>query len=98
MRTLLSGPRKPKRPSRARTAHGTPDQCPQAPAPSFRPTPEMWGAVLELARMRRAGRTRAPLDNRHGQVETPALVRVYVLPPGERQHTLRAWQLTEAGR
>jgi hypothetical protein len=91
VRAALFGRRTPGR--RSRPAAPT-----QAPVSSLRPTPEMWGAVLELARIRRAGRTPAPPDSHHDQGEVPALVRAYVLPPGERQYTLCARQLAEAGR
>ncbi|GCB47864.1 hypothetical protein SNL152K_5177 [Streptomyces sp. NL15-2K] len=64
----------------------------------MQPSPEMWGAVLALARLRRAGRVPAPLDDQHGQDATHPLVRAYVLRPDERRRAPYAWQLTEVNR
>ncbi len=91
VRALLFGPRKPDTPTHA-------DQHQQAPVYAVQPSPEVWGAMLALARLRRTGHASAPQDDRHAQGDAHPLVRAYVLPPEERQHTLSAWKLTEASR
>ncbi|MCX4905452.1 hypothetical protein [Streptomyces sp. NBC_00878] len=91
MRALLFGPRKPG-------THSIPDQPAKAPAHAMQPSPEIWGALLVLARLRRAGRTPAPLDAVHAQGETSTLVRAYILPPEEHQQDFSVRQFAEASR
>lgn len=87
VRTVLFGPPKPIRRNRTRTAHTHFGQPPQAPVYAAQPTPGTWGATLALARLRRAGHAPA-LDCRPDRSETHPLVRIYVLPPIERQQAL----------
>ncbi|MCX4909664.1 hypothetical protein [Streptomyces sp. NBC_00878] len=73
----------------------------QARTYAVQPSPEVWGALLVLARLRRAGRNPVPTDvqhDQHDQAETSALVRAYVLRTSERQHALSARRFTEVSR
>lgn len=90
VRALLFGPRRP-------------DMLPHLDHPAQEPAhvvqaPEVWGALLVLARLRRSGRTPVPLDVHHDQDETGTLVRAYVLPTCERQQALFAGRFTEVSR
>ncbi|WP_143658977.1 hypothetical protein [Streptomyces sp. SA15] len=91
VRALLFGTRKPD-------GYTTPDQRTQAPAYAVQPSPELWGALLALARLRRAGHAPDPCGDQHDQDATHPLVRTYVLPLEERQPAPYVWQLVEASR
>lgn len=91
VRTLLVGLRKSDMSTR-------PDRPTHAPVQAVQSSPEVWGAMLALARLRRAGHTPGPLYDHHDQGEAHPVVRAYVLPPEERQRALSAWQLMEVSR
>ncbi len=71
---------------------------PRALMTMVQPTPETWGAMLALARLRRAGHAPAPQHDHHGRGDTHPLVRAYVLPPEELQHAFFVGKLKEASR
>lgn len=98
VRALLLGLWKPGTRLRTLAAPSRPVDLVTAPAYVAQPSPETWGALLVLARLRRAGRVPVPPDSQRPQDETGALVRAYVLAPGELRQALWAGQFTEASR
>jgi len=101
VRALLARLWKPSTRDRAHVAHSRPISPAMAPPYAVEPSPEVWGALLVLARLRRTGRTPVPphvQQNQHDQPETDSLVRTYVLSTPERQQARPARQFTEASR
>lgn len=98
VRALLFGPRKPSRSNHAAAAHPDFDEPAQPPAYAVQPSPEVWGALLVLARLRRAGRATGALNVRHCRGEASALVRTYVLMPEEHQRTISSREFMGVSR
>lgn len=98
VRALLLAPRKRGMTERARTAP-THVHRPVQPRPYAAETsPEAWGAVLVLARLRRARDRSIPTDVQRDDGKAHPLVRAYVFQPGERRRFLLPMEFTGASR
>ena len=98
VRALLLGLCKPGTHSRACMAYPRPVDLAPAPACVAQPPAETWGALLVLARLRRAGRVPLPPDLQRPQDETGVFVRAYVLSAVEVQQVLWAGKFAGASR
>lgn len=88
----------PSKNSRAHVVSAHPASDPHVPA-STAQSPEIWGALLALARLRRAARhERIFLNGHHDYDGADGPARAYVLCPEERQHTPYTRHLMETTR